>query len=58
MLIGENEMKPKRVKKNTKQFMVRMNPVLIKKVNDKRVKDGLEWSAVVEWMFNHYLEKL
>lgn len=51
-------MKPKRVKKNTKQFMVRMNPVLIKKVNDKRVKDGLEWSAVVEWMFNHYLEKL
>jgi predicted HicB family RNase H-like nuclease len=57
VLIGENEMKPKRVKKNTKQFMVRINPDLIKRANEKRHSQKKEWSEIIEWLFNFYLDK-
>jgi len=52
-------MKPIRIKKKIKKpFMVRIDPELTQKVNQKRAKDKKEWSEIVEWLFNYYLEKL
>lgn len=51
-------MNPIRIKKAKKQFMVRMDPELIKRANAKRAKDKKEWSEIIEWLFNYYLEKL
>lgn len=48
----------KKKKKNQKAFNVRMDPELVEKVNKKREQRNEKWSAVVEWLFNYYLEKL
>lgn len=51
-------MKAIRIKKKIKKpFMVRIDPELTQKVNKKRSDRKEEWSVVVEWLFNYYLEK-
>ena len=50
--------KPKRIRKNKRQFNNRIDADLLDRANEKRFKDNLQWSELLEKLLKEYMDEI